>query len=91
MQALAKTTTRGLDALEQQVRSELELLKYPEHPWVPARQVDGKAVLDVLIVGAGQGGLAVASMLLRERVNNILMIDAAERGRDHPRPVQGRH
>jgi len=84
MQDLAPSTGRGLDALEQRVRTELELLKYPELPWVPPRQVDGKAVLDVLIVGAGQGGLAVASMLLQERVDNILVIDAAPRGREGP-------
>ena len=84
MQELAASPRAGLDALEQRVRTELELLKYPELPWVPPRRIDGRAVLDVLIVGAGQGGLAVASTLLRERVDNILVIDAAARGREGP-------
>ncbi len=84
MRDLAESALSGLDALEQRVRTELELLKYPENPWVPPRQFDGKAVLDVLIVGAGQGGLAVASMLLRDRVDNVLLIDAAARGREGP-------
>ena len=41
-------------------------------------------MLDVLIVGAGQGGQAVAAMLLRERVDNILVIDRAPRGAEGP-------
>lgn len=49
MQDLATSTGSGLDALEQGVRTALEMLKYPEHPWVPARQVDGKALLHVAL------------------------------------------
>ena len=49
MQDLATSTGSGLDALEQGVRTALELLKYPEHPWVPPRQVDGKALLHVAL------------------------------------------
>jgi cation diffusion facilitator CzcD-associated flavoprotein CzcO len=41
-------------------------------------------VLDVLIVGAGQGGQAVATLLRRERVDNILVIDRAPEGAEGP-------
>ncbi len=35
----------------------------------------GEPILDVLIVGAGQGGLATAFGLMRERVTNLLVVD----------------
>ena len=75
----------GLPALEARARADLELLKYPENPWVPSTPpVAGGPVLDVLIAGAGQGGLSVAAMLLRERVPNIRVIDQAPRGAEGP-------
>jgi cation diffusion facilitator CzcD-associated flavoprotein CzcO len=36
---------------------------------------DGSPIYDVVIIGAGQGGLAAAFGLLRERVRNILVVD----------------
>jgi cation diffusion facilitator CzcD-associated flavoprotein CzcO len=58
------------------VRRDLELLSYPERAWLPPRRtVDGQPIYDVLIVGAGQGGLAAAFGLLRERITNILVVD----------------
>jgi cation diffusion facilitator CzcD-associated flavoprotein CzcO len=71
----------GLAALEAQVRRDLALTAFPEPEWVPPTTApDGSPALDVLIVGAGQGGLAVAALLLRERVTNILVIDRAPAG-----------
>ncbi|MGE0310080.1 MAG: FAD/NAD(P)-binding protein [Lautropia sp.] len=74
----------GLAALAERARAECALLKYPEPEWVPRRTVGEAPVLDVLIVGAGQGGLSTAALLLRERVTNILVIDAAPRGAEGP-------
>ncbi|MFT5172999.1 MAG: cation diffusion facilitator CzcD-associated flavoprotein CzcO [Gammaproteobacteria bacterium] len=72
-----------LDALRGRVRADLHALRHPETPWMPQRDgPDGKAMLDVLIVGAGQGGLAVAGLLQRERVENILLIDKAASGKE---------
>ena len=74
----------GLTALAARARAELALLKYPEPEWVPARRASTGPVLDVLIVGAGQGGLSVAAQLLKERVPNIRVIDRAPRGLEGP-------
>lgn len=75
----------GLTDLGARVARDLDLIKYPEPRWVPERHTpSGERVLDVLVVGAGQGGQAVAAMLLRERVDNILVIDRAARGLEGP-------
>ena len=41
-------------------------------------------MLDCLIVGGGQGGLAVAFGLLREKITNVLVVDENERDRAGP-------
>ncbi|MDX2102628.1 MAG: NAD(P)/FAD-dependent oxidoreductase [Alphaproteobacteria bacterium] len=75
----------GLAALEARVRHDLQIIAYPELDWVrPRSTVDGTAMLDVLIVGAGQGGLAAAFGLKRERITNILVIDKAEPDTEGP-------
>jgi cation diffusion facilitator CzcD-associated flavoprotein CzcO len=71
-----------LTDLETRVHADLACLDYPAHPWVPARQHDGQPVLDVLIIGAGQGGLATAFALIREKITNILVVDRAARGEE---------
>ena len=38
----------------------------------------------VLIVGAGQSGLAIAFGLMRSQVSRVLLVDKAERGREGP-------
>jgi cation diffusion facilitator CzcD-associated flavoprotein CzcO len=74
-----------LTALSARVRHDLDILAYPKDSWVlPRRRPDGGHVYDVLIIGAGQGGLATAFALLRERVGNILVLDRAPRGREGP-------
>src|SRR5580693_2123643 len=72
----------SLDELEQVVRRDLQLIAYPESAWIPPHTLDEQPVLDVLIVGAGQGGLAVASLLLRERATNILVVDQAPQAQE---------
>lgn len=72
-----------LTCLEAQVRRDLELTRHPDLDWMPARNgPDGKPMRDVLIAGAGQGGLAVAFQLMRERVSNIQVVDKAPYGRE---------
>jgi cation diffusion facilitator CzcD-associated flavoprotein CzcO len=66
----------GLSALEAAIARDLELLQYPRRSWVPRRTTPaGDPVLDVLVVGAGQGGLATAAALKRERVDNLRVVD----------------
>lgn len=75
----------GLAALERRVSEDLERIAYPRSAWVPPRTgVDGRPVLDVLIVGGGQGGIAIGHGLMRARVANIRIVDRAERGLEGP-------
>lgn len=73
----------ALAELEADVARDLALVGWPTVDWVPRRLgPSGEPVLDVLIVGAGHGGLATASLLLRERVSNILVVDEQPAGRE---------
>ena len=75
----------GLEILEERVSHDLSIIGYPINEWVPAKfDSDGQRVLDVLIVGGGQGGLAIAFQLLRERASNILIVDSADAGNEGP-------
>lgn len=70
------TSDDGAHRQAARVRSELELLDYPRRPWLPARRgPEGEAMYDVVIVGGGQGGLAAAFGLMREKVANLLVVD----------------
>jgi cation diffusion facilitator CzcD-associated flavoprotein CzcO len=75
-----------LDALAARVHDDLAVLDYPIMPWVTPRQApDGSThVWDVLIAGAGQGGLATAFALRREKVDNVLLVDRAAPGQEGP-------
>ncbi len=73
------------------VRHELELLDYPRRDWVlPRVTSSGQSVLDCLIIGGGQGGLAVAAALMREKVRNILVVDSNLEGAEGPWRTFGR-
>ena len=74
-----------LARLEEDVRRDLARIAHPRQAWLtPRRAPDGSDALDVLIVGAGQGGIAAAFGLKRERVDNVLVIDKAAEGREGP-------
>jgi cation diffusion facilitator CzcD-associated flavoprotein CzcO len=75
----------ALIALETQVRSDLARIAHPKTAWLGATPgPDGKPALDVLVIGAGQSGLAIGFGLLRSQVTNILLLDKAEEGLEGP-------
>ena len=77
--------TGGLAALQQRARDEINLFVHPDKQWVTAQTgPDGKPMRDVIIVGGGQSGLGVALALMRERIDNIEIIDESESGEEGP-------
>jgi FAD-dependent urate hydroxylase len=77
--------SEALLALEAQLRGDLAKTSHPSASWLkPKAGPDGQPALDVLIVGGGQSGLAIAFGLRRSQVTNILIVDKAEEGREGP-------
>ena len=75
----------SLKALEEALSHEMKLFAYPVRAWPLRRHAeDGASMLDVLIVGAGQAGIAVAFGLLREQITNILLVDRCDSGQEGP-------
>lgn len=75
----------ALKALEDALKRDLELTIYPQRQWViPRHDSNGRKILDVLIIGAGQGGLATAFALMREKIDNILVVDENPQGQEGP-------
>ena len=77
--------TSRLQKLEKRSAHDLSIISYPINCWIALKfDEKGQRVLDVLVFGRGQGGLAIAFQLVRERVQNIRVIDAAEPGQEGP-------
>jgi cation diffusion facilitator CzcD-associated flavoprotein CzcO len=75
----------SLIALEARVRADLAKTAHPHAAWLAPRPgPDGKPALDVLVVGAGQSGIATAFGLTRSQVTNILVLDKSDEGREGP-------
>ncbi|HXH15185.1 MAG TPA: NAD(P)/FAD-dependent oxidoreductase [Sphingomonas sp.] len=74
----------GLPALEVDLHRQLALIGHGGADWTRPRPHPEGRVHDVVIVGGGQSGLAVAFGLLRERVSNILVIDENPAGFEGP-------
>jgi cation diffusion facilitator CzcD-associated flavoprotein CzcO len=75
---------RTLRELETDVARDLELTAHPRAPWLAPKTAGGRPVLDCLVIGAGQCGLAVAFALKRDRVDNLLVLDRAREGKEGP-------
>ena len=74
-----------LSALEARVHADLARTAHPEAAWLtPRLGPDDKPALDVLVVGAGQSGLATAFGLMRSQVTNLLVLDKSEAGQEGP-------
>ena len=75
----------ALNELEARVRADLAMTSHPTAPWLEAKPgPDARPALDVLIVGAGQSGIATAFGLMRSQVTNILTLDKVEEGKEGP-------
>ncbi len=75
----------SLDALRLRVRDEIARTAHPRAPWLtPRTGPDGQPAHDVIVVGAGQSGLAIAFGLMRAQVTNILVLDRAPKGFEGP-------
>lgn len=73
--------TAALASLESAIKRDLAILDYPRRDWVRTRNdIAGQPVYDVVIIGGGQSGLAVAFSLMRERAGRILVIDENPQG-----------
>jgi hypothetical protein len=70
-----------LRALENAVRSDLEVLKYPSVPLPYERRAD---VLEVAIIGGGQNGKAMAFGLRRHGCHNVKVFDRNPKGLQGP-------
>ena len=68
-------------ALKAKIERALELLGEPADNWVPSHPDIDR---DVVIIGAGQAGLAIAFALKRKGIRNTVVLDAAENGREGP-------
>ena len=74
----------ALDRLAETVRHDLACIDYPPRPWVHRRQHERGPVYDAVIVGAGQSGLGAAFGLMREHIENILVLDENPEGKEGP-------
>lgn len=72
--------TNDLDSLAQQVKRDLERIAYATRSWSPPMVRDDRRVLDVAIIGAGQGGLATAFALRRLGISNVHVFERARHG-----------
>ncbi len=73
-----------LEALVRQARADLALMSYPNRSWVRPPVTRLAPLFDVLIIGAGQAGLAAGLALWREGVTNVLLVDRSEPGFEGP-------
>jgi cation diffusion facilitator CzcD-associated flavoprotein CzcO len=75
----------ALQAVSRRVHEELDVFQYPAKDWVtPTRGPNGRAVQNVVIVGGGQTGLAIAFGLQRERISGVQVLDANPSGLEGP-------
>jgi cation diffusion facilitator CzcD-associated flavoprotein CzcO len=77
------SASSSLAALEARLAQDLEYLGWPGRNWMPARQVDGEPMLDVVVIGGGQAGLA-ASVALAQLGIRAVVFDRSPAGSEGP-------
>jgi len=73
----------GLPALEARLREDLEWLDLPAQPWVKPSHRNGQPLLEVVVIGGGMAGLAVATELGHLGVK-VVVFDQAQEGFEGP-------
>ncbi|MGE4521404.1 MAG: NAD(P)-binding domain-containing protein [Acetobacter sp.] len=73
-----------MEQLNKRVRDDLAKIQYATGNWCIPHFRDGRKVLDVAIIGGGQGGLAVSFGLRRRGIANSCVFDMAEQGSEGP-------
>jgi len=72
---------KRLAALKARIYEALEYLGEPPTHWMPRRE---GTTHDIVIVGAGQAGLAIGFALKREGIDNFVLLDARPAGQEGP-------
>lgn len=80
---MTATSPLGLPAHDARVADDLVSLGWPAKPWMPALSHEGQPVLDVVIIGAGQAGLAAAFALAQQGII-ATVLDRAPEGQEGP-------
>jgi cation diffusion facilitator CzcD-associated flavoprotein CzcO len=76
---------KTISELATHARREMNIARYPSKHWcLPRTSPDGTQALDVLVVGGGQAGFGVAHVLKRSHIDNILIVEAEQKGREGP-------
>lgn len=75
-----KTTSVGfgLKQLEARYQQDIEWLNLPAKEWIPQHIKDNQTVIDVVIIGGGQSGLAVATALKHMHVPAVILDQSPE-------------
>ena len=80
---MTSESAHSLAALEHRLAQDLDYLGWPGRQWMPARHVDGAALLDVAIIGGGQAGLAAWVGLVQQGIRAVIF-DRSPEGSEGP-------
>jgi cation diffusion facilitator CzcD-associated flavoprotein CzcO len=75
---------RSLAELERRLAQDLIWLNMPPKAWVPERLAESGRVRDVVVIGAGLGGLVALAALKMVGIGNTVAYDQAPEGREGP-------
>ncbi|WP_040508820.1 SidA/IucD/PvdA family monooxygenase [Gluconobacter morbifer] len=80
----ASSPADALAALSARVRDDLARIRYATGNWSVPLEREGEKVLDVAVIGAGQGGQTACFGLRRLGVTNVEVFEKAKRGGEGP-------
>jgi len=78
LMSLIEQPSAGLAALEERLRDDFVTLGWPAKAWIPPTSRDGRPVHDVLVIGAGQAGLALHVALGMVGIQPVLLDKAPQ-------------